>query len=76
MEREKKLEEEQKQKEELEKFERKMKGRSRKQRKQHEVIQNETFLQKYKTWIILSASIAVLAVFVYYVLTIVWCYWV
>ncbi|XP_060580770.1 NF-X1-type zinc finger protein NFXL1-like [Ruditapes philippinarum] len=68
--REKKLEEEQKQKAELEKYERKMRGKSRKPRKQQEVVEDETFLQKYKTWLILSVSIVVLAVFVYYVMTV------
>ena len=70
MDREKKLEEEQKQKAELEKYERKMKGRSRKPRKQQEVVEDQMFLQKYKTWLILSAGVVVLAVFVYYVMTV------
>jgi hypothetical protein len=47
-----------------------MRGKSRKPRKHQEVVEDESFLQKYKTWLILSVSIVVLAVFVYYVMTV------
>lgn len=61
-------EEEKKQRAELEEFERKMKGRTRKPKKQHTAVVEESFISKHKTWLILSGSVLVLAVFIYYIL--------
>jgi len=66
--RKKKEEEDKKQQAELDEYERKMKGRKRKQRKQHDEIVEEGFISKHKTLIILSASVLVLAIIVYYIL--------
>lgn len=66
--RKKEEEEAKKQQAELEEYERKMKGRKRKPRKQHEAVVEESFFSKYRTVIILSASVMVLAVFLFYIL--------
>lgn len=66
----KQLEEEKKQQAELEEFERKKKGRKRKPRKQHEMVEVETFWEKYKKFLIVSVAVVVLAMFLYYVITV------
>ncbi|KAL3881056.1 hypothetical protein ACJMK2_033252 [Sinanodonta woodiana] len=69
MERHKKEEELKKQQAELEEFERKMKGKRRKQRKHHEVVEKESCLQKFRGYIIVCAGVVVLAVFAGYLLS-------
>ncbi|WAQ98797.1 NFXL1-like protein [Mya arenaria] len=65
-------EEEKKRQAELEEYERKMKGRRRKQRKHAEVEVEERFLTRNRTAILtISASVLCLAVFVYYIMTVV-----
>jgi len=64
-------EEEKKQQAELEEFERKMKGgRKRRPRQRAEVTEEPGFLQKHRTLLVVSVSVAVLAAFLYYLMAV------
>ena len=65
-------EEKKKQEAELAEFERKTKGRKRKQRKEMTVDTKESFLSKHRKLLALSVVIPILAVFAFYLIS-QWC---
>lgn len=65
----KKAEESKQAEEELNKFLQKSEGKKRRQRKTREVVEETSFLEEYKNYMIVSVAVLILAVFSYGVMS-------